>query len=72
MEFNEGVELYKKHEKEVKQHLLMDMTRIFDIDDMIHAVIWKLTCNAIDDKTPNKERREYINKILDRHIDNWV
>ncbi len=72
MEFDESVELYKKHEKEVKQHLLMDMTRIFDIDDMIHAVIWKLTCNAIDNKVLNKERKEYINNILDRHIDNWV
>ena len=72
MEFDESVELYKKHEKEVKQHILMDMTRIFEIDYMINAVIWKLTCEAIDNKISNKDRRAYINKIINRHIDKWV
>jgi hypothetical protein len=50
----------------------MDMTKIFNVEDMLYAVIWKLVCNAINDDIPISERKAYILNIVEAIIDKWV
>ena len=74
MDDREEIELYKKHKKETEQQTLMNMTNIFDIEDMVYAVVWKLICNTHgkEDIIPRDKRREYIHEIIDREIDKWM
>jgi hypothetical protein len=52
----DSIALYKIHKKECEQHILMDMTKIFDIEDMLYASIWKVYCQAIDNNIPNEKK----------------
>lgn len=69
---NEEIELYKKHKQECEQHILMDMVKIFNIDDMVYATVWKLMCDAIYKDVPKDKRKEYILEALDKQINKWI
>jgi len=48
------------------------MTKIFNVEDMVYASVWKLMCNAIDDEVPAEKRKEYILNEVEKQISKWV
>lgn len=66
------IEVYKKHKKECEQHILMVMTKIFNVEDMVYASVWKLMCDAIEKDIPRGQRKEYILNEVEKHINKWV
>ena len=68
----EEIEMYEKYKKTTEQHILMNMTKIFNVEDMVYASVWKLMCNAIDDEVPVEKRKEYILAEVEKQISKWV
>lgn len=65
------VESYIKHKSEVENRIVKDLLKVFKIEDMLDAVVWKLMCNAIDKGIEKEKRREYIYCNVDRFIKKW-
>ena len=68
----EEIEIYIDHKQKTEQHILMDMTKIFNVEDMVYVSVWKLMCNAIDGKVPTEERKGYILAEVEKQISKWI
>lgn len=70
-QITESTEVLRKHRISNEQDILMNMSKVFDLENIIYATVWNLVVKAIDNNIPNNERRKYIHDIIDKNIDLW-
>jgi type III secretory pathway lipoprotein EscJ len=66
------IKLYAKHKKEVERHVLLNITKLFDMEDVVSAAVHMVLCKAIDEKINPADRSVYIHKEVDKQIKRWV